>query len=98
MCIFKNVLNCFHKKKRDNIEMENVIEIDYDSIVNTLESWEDVGVFKEFCNMNHITQNRDDVKLDDENYILKVIASDLLYKLNITINHYHIVRINKIKD
>ncbi len=99
MCKFENIINRFFKKKQDDTDIENDVKINYDNIVNTLESWEDVNLFKKFCEENNITQNRDDVQpTDDENYVLKVIASDLLYKLNITINHYHIVRINRIKE
>ena len=99
MSKLKNLLRKFFKQtESETIVSDNETDIDYETVIRTLENWEDLEVFNKFCEENEITQNREDVELDDENYELKVIASDLLYKLNINVNYFHIVRINKIKE
>lgn len=92
----------FTKKKKEIVVKKPHQRYDIDYIIKTLESWENFDVFVNFCVANNITMNRDDVEKDDSyeqtNYKLKVIASDLFYKLNIGINHFQLMRINKVKE
>lgn len=100
--MFEFITKLFKKEKKKIVVKEPPKRIDVEFIIKTLESWEDFNVFINFCVANNITMNCDDVEKDDSyeqtNYKLKVIASDLFYKLNIGINHFQLMRINKVKE
>lgn len=73
-------------------------------IIKTLEEWEDLSKFEKYCKENNITTNRGDVKSnsiynDQTEYNLKVIASDLLYKLTFqNESKYHKLRLDRIEE
>ena len=73
-------------------------------IIKTLEEWEDLSKFEKYCKENNITTNRSDVKSnaiynDQTEYNLKVIASDLLYKLTFqNESKYHKLRLDRIEE
>ena len=77
---------------------------DEEKIIAKLKEWEDVFVFQDYCKANGITDNCDDVKAnpcfnEQTDYNIKVIASDLLYKLNYQDEeHYHDLRLDKIEE
>lgn len=83
---------------------QNGYSFDDEKIVKTLDEWEDIRKFKEYCKKNDITENRSDVKgnttyNDQTDYNLKVIASDLLYKLNNQgESKYHKLRLDRIEE
>ena len=83
---------------------QNGYSFDDEKIVKTLDEWEDIRKFKEYCKKNDITENRSDVKSnaiynDQTDYNLKVIASDLLYKLNNQgESKYHKLRLDRIEE
>ena len=83
---------------------QNNYEFDDELIIKTLESWENINTFKEYCNKNGITTNRNDVHSnstyhDQTEYNLKFIASDLKSKLEFQGEEkYHKLRLSRIKE
>jgi len=73
-------------------------------IIKTLEEWEDLSKFEKYCKENNISTNHGDVKSnaiynDQTEYNLKVIASDLLYKLTFqNESKYHKLRLDRIEE
>jgi hypothetical protein len=100
--MFEFINKLFKKEKKEIVVEKPLQRIDIGFIIETLESWEDFNMFINFCTANNITMDCNDVEKDDSyeqtNYKLKIIASDLLYKLNISINHFQLMRINKVKE
>lgn len=83
---------------------QNRYSFDDEKIIKTLKEWEDISKFKEYCKNNKITENRADVKTnttynDQTDYNLKVIASDLQYKLTYqNESKYHKLRLDRIEE
>ena len=83
---------------------QNGYSFDDKVIIKTLEDWENLSVFEKYCKENHITTNRSDVKSnaiynDQTEYNLKVIASDLLYKLTFqNESKYNKLRLDRIVE
>ena len=83
---------------------QNGYSFDDEKIIKTLEEWEDLKKFKDFCKKNNITDNSSDIKgnatyNDQTDYNLKVIASDLKYKLTYQDeSKYHKLRLDRIDE
>ena len=99
----------FSDKENSNKSMlgtvhQNGYSFDDEKIIKTLEEWEDISKFNDFCKQYGITDNRSDVKgnstyNDQTEYNLKVIASDLKYKLmHQNEEKYHKLRLSRIEE
>lgn len=83
---------------------QNGYSFDDEFIIKTLKEWENINTFREYCKKNGITTNRNDVKSnstynDQTEYNLKVIASDMKYKLDcFDEEHYQRKRLRKIEE
>jgi len=83
---------------------QNGYSFDDEKIIKILNEWEDISKFKEYCKNNNITENSSDIKgnatyNDQTDYNIKVIASDLLYKLNNQgESKYHKLRLDRIEE
>lgn len=93
-----------NKKSMLGTVHQNGYSFDDEKIIKILEEWEDLSKFKDFCKKNNITDNSSDIKgdatyNDQTEYNLKVIASDLLYKLTYqNESKYHKLRLDRIDE
>lgn len=83
---------------------QNGYSFDDEKIIKTLKEWEDISKFNNFCKQYGITDNSSDIKgnatyNDQTDYNLKVIASDLKYKLiHQNEEKYHKLRLSRIEE